>query len=581
MKFFYLLFAICFSVSLSTAQDAIIPLWPEGIPCENDLVTQIEETNDSRRIKSVNEPLIAAYLPSAGKANGTGVVICPGGGYYLLAWDKEGAKIAEWFNSIGVAAFVLQYRLPHWEAEDCRSQVALMDAQRAIRIVRSRAKEWRLSPNRIGVMGFSAGGHLASTISTHFDMGEPSAKVRANRVSSRPDFSILMYPVISMDSSITHSGSKRNLLGEEPTEDDLIFFSNEKQVTAATPPTLLIHADNDGGVVAENSIAYYLALRKEGIPAALHIYELGGHGFGLAENMGSVSGWPQACKGWLEDRGLMSKHLRALIVDGQHNQDNWPETTVIMKDILEENGRFTVDIATTPSQGLPMDDFKVDFSPYDVIISNYNGQPWPEEVQRDFEYFVKRGGGFVSVHAADNAFPDWEAYNAIIGIGGWGDRNEEDGPYVYLDDSGTLIKDDSPGSGGHRSSPHEFVVDVARPYHPIMRDMPTKWLHTKDELYDQLRGPAHNLTVLASAYSAPNQKGSGRHEPVAMTIHYGFGRVFHTTLGRFNESRLCIGFATLLQRGAEWAATGKVTQAIPTNFPTAKETSMRKVEEEE
>ncbi len=573
MRYFATFLLFIFSIFMLSAQDAVLPLWPEGIPCQNTLQTSIEEGAGGRRIKSVNEPLIAAYLPSASKANGTGVVICPGGGYYLLAWDKEGEKIAKWFNSIGVAAFVLQYRLPYWEAEDCRSQVALLDAQRAIRLVRSKAKEWQLSPNRIGVMGFSAGGHLASTVSTHFDMGEPSAREALDRVSCRPDFSILMYPVISMDSAITHAGSKRNLLGEEPNEDDLIFFSNEKQVTAATPPTLLIHADNDGGVVAENSVQYYTALRQEGIPAALHIYEKGGHGFGLGEGKGAVSGWPNACEGWLRDRDLMSKHLRVLIVDGQSNHDNWPETTQIMEKVLEETGRFTVDVATTPPAGQPMTGFNPDFEAYDAVISNYNGEPWPKAVQEKFESFVKSGGGFVVVHAANNAFPQWEAYNAMIGLGGWSGRDENSGPYVYLDENGTVIKDDSPGPGGHHGNTHEFVVDIRQPDHPITKGLPDKWLHTTDELYDKMRGPALNMNILATAFADPAQKGSGRHEPVAMTIHYGMGRIFHTTLGHFNESMLCVGFTTLLQRGTEWSATGQVTQEIPDNFPTAEATS--------
>ncbi|MEZ4995442.1 MAG: alpha/beta hydrolase [Saprospiraceae bacterium] len=288
-----------------SAQEMTLPLWPEGIPCENDQEIEVVERDIGRVISKVHEPEMVVYLPPVDQRNGTGVVICPGGGYTILAWDWEGTKMAEWFNSFGVAAFVVKYRLPHWETEDCRDKVALMDAQRAMRIVRSHAGEWQLDAGRIGVMGFSAGGHLASTLSTHFDYGDTTATAAVDQMSCRPDFSILMYPVITMDTSFTHMGSHNNLIGENPTEEQEIHFSNEKQVSAETPPAILIHADDDKSVVPENSIAYYLALRKYHIPATMHIFPGGGHGFSMAEGMGTTEQWTEMVKGWMKSRGLM------------------------------------------------------------------------------------------------------------------------------------------------------------------------------------------------------------------------------------------------------------------------------------
>ncbi|MEZ5039561.1 MAG: ThuA domain-containing protein [Saprospiraceae bacterium] len=566
----FLLWLTCISGALF-AQDMVLPLFPEGIPCASENKIKITEVNNGsqRRIRQVQNPEIAVYLPAKSLANGTGVVICPGGGYTALAWDWEGSWMAKWFNEMGVAAFVLKYRLPGWESEECNDKVALMDAQRAIRLVRSKATEWQLDPEHIGIMGFSAGGHLASTASTHFDKGDATASILVDRFSSRPDFSILMYPVISMDTTIAHMGTRNNVLGKNPSAELEANFSNEKQVTAETPPTILIHADNDRAVLPENSIAYYLALRKYKVPAALHIYQSGGHGFSFAEGKGDVEGWPEVCKDWLEARGLLKKRLKALIIDGQNNHTNWPETTPILRQQLEETGLFVVDVATTPPTGESLADFRPPFAAYDLVISNYNGEPWPEATQKDFEQYIHGGGGFVSVHAADNAFPKWQAYNEIIGLGGWGDRTEKDGPYVYINDKGETIRDESPGNGGHHGKRHEFQIKIQDAEHPITKGMPETWLHPADELYDLLRGPAENMHILATAFGDPEQGGQGRHEPMMMTIHYGLGRIFHTTLGHFNESQLCIGFKTSFQRAAEWVATGAVTQAMPADFPTA------------
>ncbi|WP_159467436.1 ThuA domain-containing protein [Dyadobacter sp. 3J3] len=270
------------------------------------------------------------------------------------------------------------------------------------------------------------------------------------------------------------------------------------------------------------------------------------------------------------------KLYKVLIIDGQNNHRNMADGTVIMKKFLEETSLFTVDVATTPKKGENMDSFKPDFSKYDVILSNYNGDSWPEATNIAFEKFIKNGGGLVTVHAADNSFPNWPAYNQMIGIGGWEGRNEKSGPYLYFDDTkGKMVKDTAKGKGGSHGNQHEFIVKTRDANHPIMKGLPAEWLHQKDELYDRLRGPAENVDVLATAYSPVEQRGSGRNEPMLMTLKYGKGRIFHTTLGHENYSQKCVGFITTLQRGTEWAASGKVKQAIPKDFPTVTKGSAR------
>jgi type 1 glutamine amidotransferase len=269
----------------------------------------------------------------------------------------------------------------------------------------------------------------------------------------------------------------------------------------------------------------------------------------------------------------LGEPMKALIIDGQNNHD-WKTTTPYLKKYLEETGLFTVDVATSPAKGENMSGFKPNFSAYKVIVSNYNGEPWSQETQDAFEKYMRSGGGFVSVHAANNAFPEWKEYNQMIGLGGWGDRNEKSGPYVRFVD-GKIMRDLSPGVGGSHGAQHAFLVEIRDPSHPITAGLPVKWMHAKDELYDRLRGPAENLHVLATAYSDPDTRGAGFHEPMLMTISYGKGRVFHTTLGHALEAIQCVGFITTLQRGAEWAATGKVTQKVPSDFPTADKTSSR------
>ena len=286
----------------------VIPLWPEGIPCESQNEIRIEDDERiGRKISRVHTPEMVMYKPMSYQSNGTSVVICPGGGYTILAWDWEGVEMARWFNSMGITAFVLKYRLPRWESEECRDKVALMDAHRAIQMIRSRAGEWGVNPDRVGIMGFSAGGHLASTALTHFDYGTTSSNV-IEQQSSRPDFGILMYPVVTLDTAIAHSGSRTNLLGPNPSQIAVDHFSNEKQVSPETPPTILFHSNDDKGVVPENSVHFYLALRKHGVPAELHIYESGAHGFAMAKTKsGGVTRWPETCKAWLQGRGLLNK----------------------------------------------------------------------------------------------------------------------------------------------------------------------------------------------------------------------------------------------------------------------------------
>ena len=270
---------------------------------------------------------------------------------------------------------------------------------------------------------------------------------------------------------------------------------------------------------------------------------------------------------------LPAQPIRALIIDGQNNHD-WKSTTPVLKRQLEETGRFAVDVATTPPTGSDMSGFQPDFSKYRVIVSNYNGDPWPTNVNAAFEKFVRQGGGFVSYHAADNAFPEWRQFNEMIGIGGWGNRTQKSGPYARWRE-GKMVIENKPGPGGHHGKRHPFVVTTRNASHPIMNGIPAAWMHAEDELYDSLRGPAKNMNVLATAYSDPSTNGTGENEPMLLAIPYGKGRVFHTTLGHDLTALQCVGFATTFQRGTEWAATGKVTLKIPSNFPSADHVSTR------
>ncbi len=265
--------------------------------------------------------------------------------------------------------------------------------------------------------------------------------------------------------------------------------------------------------------------------------------------------------------------LKALIVDGQNNH-KWEEATPIIKQALEQTGLFDVKVATSPPKGRSLEGFSPQFAARNVVVLNYNGDDWPKQTQDSFVQYVRGGGGVVVVHAADNSFPRWKEYNEIIGLGGWGGRNEKSGPYVYWKD-GQIVRDTSPGRGGTHGNRHVFQVVNRDRQHPITKDLPEKWMHAEDELYSLMRGPAENLTVLATAYHDPAQRGTDRHEPVLFTIGYGKGRVFHTVLGHDARAMSCVGFIVTLQRGAEWAATGNVTQKVPEDFPAADKVSVR------
>jgi acetyl esterase/lipase len=265
-------------------------LWTEGAP-------------GALGTEAVDKPKITVYLAPKGKANGAAVVVCPGGGYVVVASDHEGKQVAEWLNRLGVAAFVLQYRLgPRYH-----HPAPLQDAQRAIRLVRARATEWGVDPARVGILGFSAGGHLASTAGTHFDRGQPDAADPVERQGSRPDFLILGYPVISLIHPAVHKGSRDNLLGKDADPKLLESLSNETQVTALTPPTFLFHTDEDTGVPAEHSLLFYEALRRANVPAEMHIFAKGPHGVGLAPKDPALSLWPSLCAAWMDTMGFLSR----------------------------------------------------------------------------------------------------------------------------------------------------------------------------------------------------------------------------------------------------------------------------------
>ncbi len=295
-------FLLLSGIFSSSAQNQVIPLWNK-IPDEIKAADYKEkESITDGKLQSTTQvtiPTLSIFIPKDAKPNQTAVIICPGGGYMHLAFDKEGTKVAEWFNSLGIAAFVLKYRLPNDLIMKNKNVGPLQDAQEAVRYVRQNAAKLNIDPNKIGILGFSAGGHLASTLSTHYD---DKVYESTYKVSARPDFSILMYPVISMENQITHKGSQTNLLGSNPSQDLIDSYSNEKKVTSKTPPAFLIHATDDTVVIPENSINYYLALKKNGVKAELHLYEKGGHGFGLGVNDTSKF-WTRDCVEWLKANG--------------------------------------------------------------------------------------------------------------------------------------------------------------------------------------------------------------------------------------------------------------------------------------
>ena len=291
--------------------------------------------------------------------------------------------------------------------------------------------------------------------------------------------------------------------------------------------------------------------------------------------------------------------LSALIIDGQNNHIVWPKATVMMKQYLEQSGLFSVEVYRTKPTWrgeeqpehyrtysddsqfhvkTPIADptFAPTFSNYDVIISNFGNTaaPWPTATQKAFEDYMKNGGGFVSVHAADNSFPGWEEFNKIIGVAGWGNRDDSAGPHLYYSDDDHLIIDHVKGAAGTHGDIHELEI-TKRNDHPILAGLPDQWMHSKDECYGNLRGPAKNMAILATAHCPHEYNDTGKHEPMIMTIDYGKGRTFHTAMGHDDTSLSGVGFITILLRGAEWAATGFVTQEIPIDFPTATDATMR------
>jgi acetyl esterase/lipase len=277
----------------------VMPLWPQGTP-------GAKGTDPDKDV-----PTLTIYLPKAGTATGAAAVVCPGGGYGMLAVEHEGKQVAEWLNSLGVAAFILKYRLgPRYH-----HPAMLEDVGRAIRTVRAGSGRWGVDPQRIAIIGFSAGGHLASTAGTHFDAGKPDAEDPIQRVSSRPDRLILVYPVIALATPFGHSGSLRNLLGDNPTQELVENLSNERHVTKDTPPTFLAHTNADKGVPAENSMLFALALRKAGVPVELHLFERGPHGLGLGRGTAqfkvapdpAFQVWPKLCETWLKNQGFLDK----------------------------------------------------------------------------------------------------------------------------------------------------------------------------------------------------------------------------------------------------------------------------------
>jgi acetyl esterase/lipase len=275
----------------AAAEPTMVLLWSQGAP-------------DAKGDKDSDKPNLTVYLPPNDKANGTAIIVCPGGAYGHLSLDKEGRAVAQWLNSLGVTAFVLDYR---HAGKGYHYPAPLEDAQRAIRLVRAGAATWKINPARIGMMGFSAGGHLASTVGTHFDAGNRQAEDAVDRASCRPDFLVLCYPVILLNSPYTHQSSQKNLLGDNPDPELVQSLSNDTQVTADTPPTFLFCTNADTTVPAENSVQFYLALRKAKVPAELHIYQQGAHGVGLAPNDPVLSTWKDRLADWLKVRGLLKK----------------------------------------------------------------------------------------------------------------------------------------------------------------------------------------------------------------------------------------------------------------------------------
>jgi acetyl esterase/lipase len=303
-KAYLLILSLAFAAS-ATAQNQVLKLWPKGVPgsLKNETYTEKETIANGipSRYEKVTDPTLTVFLPAKEKATGTAVLICPGGGYGVLAFDHEGYQIARWLNENGIAGIILKYRLPSDLIMKDKSIGPLQDAQEGIRFIRRNAAAWNINPRRVGVIGFSAGGHLASSVSTHY-----SEKVYdSDTTSARPDFSLLIYPVITFDASFTHMGSRNNLIGNDASAEAVKHFSNELQINEKTPPAFLVHSADDKVVPVKNSIVYFDGLNKFSIPVEMHIFQKGGHGYGLSTGKGTQASWPQLCISWLKANSFL------------------------------------------------------------------------------------------------------------------------------------------------------------------------------------------------------------------------------------------------------------------------------------
>ncbi|NQU53844.1 MAG: alpha/beta hydrolase [Bacteroidetes bacterium] len=294
MKKLNLLFTLFLITTGLIAQDKVLKVWTDGAPNHNGM-NELEEKYDGVRVRNVSEAEMYVYLPEKDNNTGAAVVICPGGGYMIEAMDHEGYDIAEWLKSKGIAGIVLKYRLPYGHHE-----IPSGDARQTMRIVRKNAKDWGIDANKIGIAGSSAGGHLATTVGTQFDTGKKESTNLIEQISCRPDFMLLLYPVISFNEEFGHMGSRKNLIGEGNKWDLVEKYSNELQVTPQTPPTFLVLADDDKNVLPRNSVEFYLKLKENNVPAEMHIFQKGGHGFGIRKNNLPADQWPDLFFDWMK-----------------------------------------------------------------------------------------------------------------------------------------------------------------------------------------------------------------------------------------------------------------------------------------